>query len=170
MNHDDPKLTAYALGELDDHDRLAVEAALLRQPELRQAVDEIRSMAALLATELASEPTAALSDSQRRAIEAKSPRPQTATVERPRKQMPRIGRHVAGWLAVAATIAIFAALFLPSIHSSREPASTTELASTALTSSDVTADPHRTDLIEPRIQSKKDRAARSVQGVRAEVT
>ena len=45
---DDPKLTAYALGELNGDERAAVEAALRENPALRLIVEEIRATAAAL--------------------------------------------------------------------------------------------------------------------------
>lgn len=53
---DDPRLTAYALGELAGDDRAAIEAALRENPALQVAVDEIRTTAALLQSALAHEP------------------------------------------------------------------------------------------------------------------
>ncbi|MEQ2010039.1 MAG: zf-HC2 domain-containing protein, partial [Limisphaerales bacterium] len=53
LTPDDPKLTAYALGELDATERAAVEAALAHSPECRRAVEEIRALAGELTTELA---------------------------------------------------------------------------------------------------------------------
>ena len=47
---DDPKLTAYALDELEGSERLAVEAALREDPEAQQRVEEIRALAKQLAT------------------------------------------------------------------------------------------------------------------------
>jgi len=41
----DPRLTAYALGELSGDERAAVEAALRQNPALRAAVEEIRALA-----------------------------------------------------------------------------------------------------------------------------
>jgi hypothetical protein len=55
---DDPKLTAYALGELEGEERAAVEAALVRDPALRAAVDDIRAMGANLEAALAGEAAA----------------------------------------------------------------------------------------------------------------
>jgi anti-sigma factor RsiW len=60
MNHprllpDDPRLTAYAVGELAGPDRAAVEAALRRDPALRAQVEELRATAALLASARAAE-------------------------------------------------------------------------------------------------------------------
>ena len=54
---DDPKLTAYALGELEGEERAAVEAALDRDPALRAAVEETRAMSAQLEAALAMEAT-----------------------------------------------------------------------------------------------------------------
>lgn len=53
---DDPRLTAYALGELEGDDRAAVEAAIRDDPAARAAVDEIRATTAKLSAALAAEP------------------------------------------------------------------------------------------------------------------
>jgi Ca-activated chloride channel family protein len=54
---DDPKLTAYALGEIEDAaERAAIEAALRDDPAARAIVDEIRATAAQLEAALAAEP------------------------------------------------------------------------------------------------------------------
>ncbi len=60
MNHptlspDDPRLTAYALGELEGEARAAVEAALRADPALRAEVESIRATSAQLARALAAE-------------------------------------------------------------------------------------------------------------------
>lgn len=55
FSSDDPRLTAYALGELDGADREAVEAALRDDPALRAAVEEIRATVAQLEGALAGE-------------------------------------------------------------------------------------------------------------------
>ena len=41
--HDDPRLTAYALGELDASERSAIEVLLSESPESRQFVEDIRA-------------------------------------------------------------------------------------------------------------------------------
>src|SRR5262245_44688283 len=61
MNHanltpDDPRLTAYALGELEGEERAAVEAALRHDPGLRAMVEEIRQTATSVREALADEP------------------------------------------------------------------------------------------------------------------
>jgi hypothetical protein len=53
---DDPRLTAYALGELEGDERAAVEAALQTDAVARAAVDEIRATARQLEAALAAEP------------------------------------------------------------------------------------------------------------------
>jgi secreted protein with Ig-like and vWFA domain/anti-sigma factor RsiW len=55
---DDPKLTAYALGELEGDEHAAVEAALRHDPAARAAVEEIRATAAQLEGALAAEAAA----------------------------------------------------------------------------------------------------------------
>jgi len=52
---DDPRLTAYALDELDPSDRAAVETMLDECPECRQAVEEIRKTVAWLSQQLQEE-------------------------------------------------------------------------------------------------------------------
>jgi Ca-activated chloride channel family protein len=65
---DDPRLTAYALGELDEHECAAVETALRDSTECRQAVEEIRQMVGVLESELRKEPMPALSKRRRKAV------------------------------------------------------------------------------------------------------
>jgi Ca-activated chloride channel family protein len=69
IDANDPKLTAYALGELSDAERAAVEKLLTRSESARQAVERIRETAGELTHELAAEPTVALSETNRHAIE-----------------------------------------------------------------------------------------------------
>ena len=65
----DPRLTAYALGELDETEQAAVERELIRSDAARQAVEEIRATAGLLKEELSNEPGVELSQSQNALIE-----------------------------------------------------------------------------------------------------
>ncbi|MGI8965268.1 MAG: YfbK domain-containing protein, partial [Limisphaerales bacterium] len=71
LPHDDPKLTAYALGELSETEAREVETELKNSPELRQAVEEIRATADLLKKEFAVEPTIALSEKQKELVVGK---------------------------------------------------------------------------------------------------
>src|SRR5436190_6782886 len=68
---DDPRLTAYALNELDGADRKAIEAELEDSDECQREVDEIARTAALLSAELAAEPLPQLTHAQQLAIAAK---------------------------------------------------------------------------------------------------
>ncbi len=65
MNLDDPKLTAYALHELDPAERAELEALLRDDPDALTAVEETRTFAATLRAELAAEPAQPLHESQR---------------------------------------------------------------------------------------------------------
>jgi Ca-activated chloride channel family protein len=72
IDPNDPKLTAYVLGELDDKERAEVEAQLVQSAELRRAVEEIRETTERLTKELQAGPATVLTDDQRAAIEAKA--------------------------------------------------------------------------------------------------
>ncbi|MDO8544308.1 MAG: von Willebrand factor type A domain-containing protein [Opitutaceae bacterium] len=60
LTPDDPKLTAYALGELEPDEIAAVEAAVGSNPELRAVVDDIRVTAAEIESALQAEAADAL--------------------------------------------------------------------------------------------------------------
>ena len=70
IHADDPRLTAYALGELESDAREAIEKELERNPEARRAVEEIRAAGERLAATLGEETGPALTGAQRQAIEA----------------------------------------------------------------------------------------------------
>jgi len=55
MNLDDPKLTAYALDELDKIERRGIASAVSTSPEAQREIQEIQKMARLLRTEFAAE-------------------------------------------------------------------------------------------------------------------
>ncbi|OWY69772.1 hypothetical protein B7486_19205 [cyanobacterium TDX16] len=67
---DEAKLTAYALGELDEADRADVERLLDESPDARNEVESIRRVAGMLTEELSAEPTAALNATHLQQIEA----------------------------------------------------------------------------------------------------
>lgn len=56
LSPDDPRITAFALGELEGDERALIAAAVAQRPELQSAVDEIRRAADELTAALASEP------------------------------------------------------------------------------------------------------------------
>ena len=116
LNHDDPRLTAYVLGELDDEGRRAVEAEIGHSPQVRQAVEEIRRTADLLARELAAEPCPAVDhddhvDLQSAAAAAAADAGQFKPMRKPRKQG---SRAWLGWTAAAMAASVTLVLLLPS--------------------------------------------------------
>jgi Ca-activated chloride channel family protein len=68
---DDPRLTAYALGELDGDEQREMEAFVASSAEAREAVEDVRRTATLLEGELAKEPAESLSDGARQQIKAR---------------------------------------------------------------------------------------------------
>ncbi|WP_269525943.1 YfbK domain-containing protein [Coraliomargarita parva] len=67
---DDPRLTAYAIGEVEDEqERAVIEAAVAADPELQATVEATRSMAALLSEGLASEAAPELSEFEKAKME-----------------------------------------------------------------------------------------------------
>ncbi len=69
LQPDDPRLTAYALGELDDPaDREAVMAAVRADPELQLAVEDIRKTAQQLQQALAEDTAPGLSRAEKAAL------------------------------------------------------------------------------------------------------
>src|SRR5215467_4700513 len=70
IDSDDPKWTAYVLGELNETERARVEHELESSATARDVVEEIRMAASLLKQELAKEPLAELTGEQRRRVAA----------------------------------------------------------------------------------------------------
>ena len=60
MNVDDPKLTAYALGELSGQEKSQIEAAVAESPEAQRVVSETQELAKILSSEYESERKAEL--------------------------------------------------------------------------------------------------------------
>ena len=106
INHDDPRLTAYALGELPADECAAIQQYLAHHPELRAEVDQIRSLSGDLARDFATDlaQTPALT------------RPQRVTIARAVK--PRAWR-VVGWSVL--TTAAAAAIALAVLPDLRQP-------------------------------------------------
>ena len=81
LDLNDPRLTALALGELDETERAGFEAEIADHPEALKFVTEVRATARLLTEQLRAEPSPGLTPEQRLAIEAeakpKRPAPRT---------------------------------------------------------------------------------------------
>lgn len=115
FNSNDPKWTAYVLGELDVAERVTVEHELADSPEAQKLVTEIRETAKLLESELHAEPTANLLPIQRAKIEHVT-KPGEAEIGKPR-------RGVKNWVvfAIAASMLIaVSGLFLPAVQRARQ--------------------------------------------------
>jgi Ca-activated chloride channel family protein len=96
---DEVQLTAYALGEGSPAERAAVEARLRSNPAAQAAVDDVRALAARLATELQGEPDIGLTDDQRRSIRQAAARPAGRLVRFP-------WLRLTGFAAVAAVVTL----------------------------------------------------------------
>ena len=87
IDPEDPRLTAYALGELEDSERAEIEQLLSQSHDGRRLVDEVRETAQLVAQTLAEEPAPGLHPAHWKAIEGEIAEPSTlafaATPARP---------------------------------------------------------------------------------------
>jgi Ca-activated chloride channel homolog len=119
IHPDDPKWTAYVLGELSEAERTQVEKELESSAAAREVVEEIRLAASLLREELAKEPVPALSGDQKRTIAAAA--------------APQRMRPVFRWAAAAASVAfgvfIVSPLLAPSLLRSKKAVVESEVAS-----------------------------------------
>lgn len=103
----DDRLTAYALGELDEAERTDFEIELAGSPVLQEELAELRSLTELLRSELADEAEPALTPSQHQAIIAHASSPVTVTIaptvtpRQPRQQgWVLLGPGIAAGLAI----------------------------------------------------------------------
>ncbi len=80
----DPRLTAFVLGELDEQETQTIQAALKQSPELRAAVKEILATTKLLVEQFATEPAGSLTEQQRTEIFAADSESSEPLVERNR--------------------------------------------------------------------------------------
>ena len=108
IDPNDPRLTAYVLGELDAAEREAIEKQLAECEKSREYVEQLRATTQMLAKELAGEPAPALSVEQRQAVQQeieKLGEPQAKGIRRPAKirwwQSPQ-------WMALAASLLVIA--------------------------------------------------------------
>jgi len=118
IHSDDPKWTAYVLGELSDAERAEVERELESSAEAREIVDEIRMTTMLLKDELANEAPLALHAGQREAIVS----PSRAGVKLvPAWSIPRW--VLPGFAAAAVGALVIVGVIMPSLLRSRQAAS-----------------------------------------------
>ena len=107
ISKEDPRLTAYALGEINDpKERAAIEAALAAEPELQAEVEGIRSMGDLLQGGLEAEAGPQLSEFEKAGMER-------SAASKPARSWTRI---LISWPVVStAAAAGLALLFLPQV-------------------------------------------------------
>jgi Ca-activated chloride channel family protein len=119
IHHDDPRLTAYALGELDAAERAAIAAGLDGDAATLAEVERIRALSRALGSALGAEAAhaPALTKPQRVAISRAVP-PAAPVVGATR------GRHSAWWWSIgsAAAAATIAVMVLPTMGVVREMA------------------------------------------------
>ncbi|MEO8702074.1 MAG: von Willebrand factor type A domain-containing protein [Kofleriaceae bacterium] len=78
-NMDDPRWTAYVLGELDDGDRAELAAVLEADADARAYVESLREAIGVIETELAALPAPALDELQRQRIQKAAVKPRYRT-------------------------------------------------------------------------------------------
>ena len=106
----DPRLTAYALGELDDDECADLEALLKDDATARREVETIRRAATVLTDKLQSEPCPRLNPEQLAAINERFTSHKQETYAFP-------WWRILGWgIGLAGTAAILAAMMLPALN------------------------------------------------------
>jgi Ca-activated chloride channel family protein len=111
IDRDNPKWTAYVLGELEASERAALEAELESSEEAREFVQELRLAASIMKEGLALQADATLTPEQQFSIQA-------ASSARPPK--PWFARPLAWTGGLAAAAVLLAAISIPSLLRSRQ--------------------------------------------------
>lgn len=102
MPIDETKLSAYALGELAEPERSALEAELSHNAEARRLLDELRQTAGQLTRELTAETGPGLDEPRRREIERRI----ELLEARRRKHRPALWSHRLVWLPFLLIVAV----------------------------------------------------------------
>src|SRR5262245_4529418 len=103
INPDDPKWTAYVLGELNDAERVQVEKELESSAIAREVVEEIRLATDLLKHEFTQEQAVGLAPDQRRVITSVAEARQRV---RPMFRWAGVAASVASGLLIVATLSV----------------------------------------------------------------
>jgi autotransporter-associated beta strand protein len=117
MKTDDPKLTAYVLGELPPAERAEIEALLQDDIALTAEIEATRSLAAQLRSELQAEEGAPLSMERRGEVLAAANRPAASGVILPQRVWPQRLLKIAASLAL---FAVVAGLLFPALSGRKE--------------------------------------------------
>ena len=124
IDKNDPRITAYALGELEGTEHAEIETLVQQNAELTKLVEEVRATARLLKQELADEPLVGLTPGQRRLVETKAAERNGRDTTAPRR--PLILRFAKPILALAACLALGLCiweLFVPTLSRARSRSS-----------------------------------------------
>lgn len=121
IDRDDPRLTAYALGELPEKEAAEVEAVIEKDPALKAEVESIRQVAEKLKTTLAAEP-----------LPGNESKPESKPVQPVKTENKRRGRRwaLAGG-SVVAVVLVFVVFVLPAMQRAREAARQAHLVDSA---------------------------------------
>ncbi len=103
---DDPRLTAYALGELEPGESAELEALLKENPSAESEISAIRETAALLEGELAAAPALELSDEQRSRVITGGDEPRQKIIT----PGPDVFSRTSRWLGITAAAACVVAV------------------------------------------------------------
>ena len=124
-NDDDPKYTAYVLGELEATERAAVEAEMKQDPQIAALIVDLRAATQQISAVLAKEPLP---------VEERVVRISAASEMRKAGLLPEaefgalFGKYRWGWKTWASVLGAIAgcvlvtSLLLPSVHNAREVA------------------------------------------------
>ena len=113
----DPRLTAYVLGELDEQESKLIEAAISESPELEAVVNEIRETTLLLTDEFRAEANVGLLDDQKSSIQTQAKAPATKSQ--------RNGFLLQNWAWLAAA-ACLVAIAVPFLQNGNQPQQTAQ--------------------------------------------
>jgi len=132
-NFDDPKITAYALDELEPAERTEVEKLLAENPDALKWVEDVRKTADRLERELKTESCPQLTTEQAGTIEAElAVRTEEAKQpkwkpKKPGGRMPFFRFTLVEALVVIAFVGILAAMLTPSLHKAKSKAQRTSV-------------------------------------------
>lgn len=131
LSPDDPKLTAFALGELNDDDSAEyqeIAAAVAASPELSKAVADIRATAAVLGAAFAAERTPPLTDGAKATLHAAAAAAPAAAEpgKKPRSSHRLVFWPIFGAVAAVLLVALMLAPSITQIEEVRHEASVTE--------------------------------------------
>ncbi|MDQ3622398.1 MAG: von Willebrand factor type A domain-containing protein [Verrucomicrobiota bacterium] len=159
MNSDDPRLTAYALDELDPSERAEIEQLFREHPELGPEIQEVRAFGEKLRAQLGIEHAEALRPEQRAEVLAEAgqvgagrPGVEAASSKRTPARVARGPRH-ALWISALAACAIVGlglALLYPLLNQQLE-----EL----VPRSQATVRDHESVLVQPPVEQAADSLA-----------